>query len=162
MSQVRIMLTVDSERADVSDLLGLIRDAIRNSGGAPEPRAGDTGTPWVLDAAHVRTTPTVRVTKDEVSPAVDPPKPIPASIDESIRQLLGQGNTVKEVARITGLSAAAVYSRRKKLGISRTKTDGKAVGQPAARGRKKATFRCGECSQVGQDPVRCEHCMERR
>lgn len=222
MSRVRIEIDIESE--STSDLLRLVREALRNYGGFPEPRSeGDSLPEWTLTQEPLDPSPDAceccgctaespcedgcswdvaalakgrlictrcmsRVTtvpetppgpprvhvpgmKDGavVSTTVEmstspgagsagegsPPPPVQSTSDEAIRSLLEEGFSVPEVARIVGLSAATIYARRKKLGIT-------PPAKRAKRGANKAAWRCGHCSHVGQDPIRCDHCFERR
>lgn len=95
------------------------------------------------------------------------PAPAPAAKsgrkanDVRIQQLLDQGKTVQEVAAAVGLSAATIYARRKKL----QEAEGKGGAAKARGGKAKpepVKIRCQNCGQNGFDPVRCEHCMEKR
>lgn len=96
-----------------------------------------------------------------------PAAPAPAAksgrkaTDARIQQLLDQGKTVQEVAAAVGLSAATVYARRKKL----QEAEGAGTAPKARGGKAKpepVKIYCQDCGQNGVDPVRCEHCLEKR
>lgn len=71
-----------------------------------------------------------------------------------IQRRLAAGESLSEVARAMGLTPQTVSYHRSK--------GGKATAKAAAKPGSGPAMRCQECGQKGIDPVRCDHCGEKR
>jgi hypothetical protein len=74
--------------------------------------------------------------------------------------MLRAGKSIEAVAQASGVSKASVYALNGSLGLAPR-------GKGPKAGKRKhpdtpTKFRCQDCGQTGTDPVRCDHCQEKR
>lgn len=90
---------------------------------------------------------------------IERPSAVKGDRSAEIERRLRAGEAVPSIAKAVGLTESAIYLRRKKLGIT---PDPKAKAKGRAAKGKVVRIRCPNCTRLGQDPKRCEHCLERR